>query len=205
MARVERSASDPAARRDALASLQRVWANEGYAADLEYLEEVARQAATTHGPVLECGSGLTTLALALLAARRGVQVLTLEHEPAWLAHVQAMARRGGGGAITVCETPLRSYEDFDWYDVSRLELPAEFRLVVCDGPPGTTRGGRYGLLPVMREHLASGAVILLDDAARAGESEVLDRWCREGLQLVELRRTGARAFAVLRNARGPRS
>src|ERR1700741_4417801 len=55
------------------------WGNDGYAANIDYLEEVARNAATTDGPILECGSGLTTLLLGMLAGRRGVKVRSLEH------------------------------------------------------------------------------------------------------------------------------
>ena len=70
-----------------------------------------------------------------------------------------------------------SYGDFDWYEVTP-NLPEEFSLVVCDGPPGMTRGGRYGLLPVMRERL-HGAEVLLDDASRAEEQKILSVWKTE--------------------------
>jgi len=43
------------------------WGNEGFAAQVDYLEEVSRHAAKTPGPILECGSGLTTIVLGLLA------------------------------------------------------------------------------------------------------------------------------------------
>ena len=52
-------------------------------------------------------------------------------------------------------------------------------LVICDGPPSSTRGGRFGLVPVLRENLAPGFRILLDDARRPGEREVLRRWASE--------------------------
>ena len=38
-------------------------------------------------------------------------------------------------------------------------------------PPGSTRGGRYGLLTVLGERLAPGCTILLDDAGRPDERE----------------------------------
>ncbi|MHC4846180.1 MAG: hypothetical protein ACYTCU_08465, partial [Planctomycetota bacterium] len=45
-----------------------------------------------------------------------------------------------------------------------------------DGPPGDTRGGRYGLFPLMGGRLAPGCVLLLDDAEREGEQDVARRW-----------------------------
>src|SRR5580700_2725853 len=59
---------------DALARLTAAWGNEGYSADLAYLRKVCECAAMTPGPVLECGSGLTTVLLAILAGQRGVKV-----------------------------------------------------------------------------------------------------------------------------------
>ena len=45
---------------------------------------------------------------------------------------------------------------FVWYDVPKDVWPAEFRLVVCDGPPGDMKGGRYGLLPLVGARLPPG-------------------------------------------------
>src|SRR3954468_15119756 len=71
--------------REMLTRLQAGWGNEGFAARTDYLEEVARRAVETPGPVLECGSGLTSILLGFLAGRRGVETWSLEHFPEWLA------------------------------------------------------------------------------------------------------------------------
>jgi len=81
--------------------------------------------------------------------------------------------------VTVHIAPLRSWDRFDWYDPPMDCIPRGFGLVICDGPPGATRGGRFGLFPVMQDCLATDAVILLDDADRAGEREVAERWQAE--------------------------
>src|SRR5215470_10277792 len=64
---------------DVLAELERAWGEDGYRAVGGYIEEVARFATEARGPVLEIGSGLTTLILGALVARRGLPVWTLEH------------------------------------------------------------------------------------------------------------------------------
>jgi hypothetical protein len=169
------------------------WGNEGFCAQVDYLEEVSRQAVKTAGPILECGSGLTTILLGLLAGRRGIDTWSLEHYSAWRTRVRQALQQFDIPNVQVCLAPLQSLSDFDWYDAPLDEMPPEFRLVICDGPPGSTAGGRYGLLPLMRDRLPGGSVILLDDAARAGETEVLQRWTRE----ANLHVSYAGAFALI--------
>ena len=180
-----------------LQSLQRGWANEGFAAETDYLEEVARAAASTTGPILECGSGLTTILLGLLAGRRGIETWSLEHIAEWRAPVVEVLEKYKIPKVHVCLAPLRAYHGFSWYDPPLAHMPNEFRLVICDGPPSSTPGGRYGLLPVMRERLASGSVIVLDDAQRSSEGEVLRRWTDEAAMTVLLTRSGSRMFATV--------
>jgi hypothetical protein len=165
--------------RELLERLQLGWGNEGFAAQIEYLQEVGRRAATTAGPILEVGSGLTTILMGLLAGRRGVETWSLEHIPDWRARVVRTLEQFNIPHAQVCSVALRDYDGYAWYDAPLTELPKEFQLVICDGPPGETVGGRYGLLPVIGHRLPSGSVILFDDANRKGETEVLHRWSSE--------------------------
>ena len=80
-------------------------------------------------------------------------------------------------SANVLHTPLQPYGSYNWYRAPGLR--SDFCLVVCDGPLGHTRGGRYGLLPRMRHQLRTGATILLDDAQRPEEQHVLRQWEQE--------------------------
>jgi hypothetical protein len=71
---------------------------------------------------------------------------------------------------------LKTYAGYAWYDPPLARMPSAFSMVVCDGPPADTVGGRYGLVPVMRRRLAPGCVILLDDAVREHERAIARRW-----------------------------
>jgi hypothetical protein len=146
----------------------------GWSAEPAYLEATAAAALAETGPILECGSGLTTIVLAAVARQTGSTVWTLEHDSYWLKVVESELGRLRLD-VNMRLAPLRDYGGFDWYDVDSSALPT-FSLVICDGPPGWTRGGRYGLLPVLGDRLAPGCAILLDDAARPGEQEVLRQW-----------------------------
>ena len=161
------------------------WGNQGWSALSEFLDEVAVAARSERGPILECGSGLTTLILAAIAERSGAEVWSLEDDPEWFLRIQSVLQEFGL-TVSLRRVPLRSYGEFDWYDVEGLELPV-FSLVVCDGPAGETRGGRYGLLPVLQERLAGGCMVLVDDAARPSERTMLERWKSEGFVRYEVR------------------
>ena len=101
------------------------------------------------------------------------------------------------GTTRVLFAPLRNYGDFTWYDPPTDEVPHGIRLVVCDGPPGSTPGGRYGLLPVLGDRLDPGAVVLLDDAERATETHVLERWRAERALEVQHFRPSRSGYAVI--------
>lgn len=164
---------------DVLTELAQAWGEDGFRAVGGYLEEVTRWAAEARGPVLEIGSGLTTLIIGSMAGRRGLPVWTLEHHPEFFRNTEAKLKRYNLNNVHLTLAPLRDYGDFCWYDPPINELPRDFSLIVADGPPGDVKGGRFGLLPVLRSHFASGAVVLLDDAERPQEKAVLQKWASE--------------------------
>ena len=55
----------------------------------------------------------------------------------------------------------------------------EFDLLIVDGPPGSTPQSRYPAIPYFRESLADDYAVILDDANRPEEQEILKRWQAE--------------------------
>jgi hypothetical protein len=159
-----------------LGRLRWAWANPN-SASVEYLKTVAQAAVSANGPILECGSGLSTVIIGAIAQRTGYPFLSLEHSVWWSRNVRWSLKLAGVSSIDYQVRPLRSYKDFDWYDP---ETDASgITLVVCDGPPATSRGGRYGLMPVFANRLAPKAMVFLDDYERPSEQQVVDRWSDE--------------------------
>ena len=152
------------------------WGNEGWSALDEYLAVCINHALTSRGPTLECGSGLSTILLGAIAKKRGYTHWAIEHTPEWGTKVQNYLNKYKIDSVVLCIHPLKDYGDYCWYDAPLESMPDSFSLVVCDGPPGRTKGGRYGLVPIMKKRLKSGSVILLDDAAREQELTVARRW-----------------------------
>lgn len=184
--------------RQLLSDLIAGWDNEGFVADLDYADELARRATTTTGPILECGTGMTTIILGLLAGRRGVEIWSLENSSEWHHKISGTLKHHGINDVRICLAPLRDYGGYSWYDPGRLELPKEFSLVVCDGPPGTTKGGRYGLMPVLGNRFSAGSIILLDDAERPGEMESLYRWQTEVPLDIDIVEKSSGTFAIIK-------
>jgi hypothetical protein len=191
------------ATRASVSLLRYAWNNDKFSADVDYLMAVAREAERVRGPILECGSGITTLLLGIIAQRRGIEVCTFEHDAKWWAAAKGVLDRCQIHSVRVLQTPLRSYGEFDWYTAPE-GLPS-FDLVICDGPPGSTRGGRHGLLPVMRSRLGEGCTILLDDAHRPEERSILSRWTSEWGAQANYVRGATGEFAVVRMQRVPSS
>lgn len=155
------------------------WGNDAWSALDEYLAACILHASAARGPILECGSGLTTLLIGAVAKKRGEGHWALEHAPEWATRVGTYLKRYGIDSVTLCTAPLKDYGTFSWYDPPLASMPDSFSLVVCDGPPASTPGGRSGLVPVMRKRLKPGSVLLLDDANREDELALGRRWDAE--------------------------
>jgi hypothetical protein len=109
-----------------------------------------------------------------------------------------MLDRLGFGHVRVLHAPLKAYAGFHWYEMAADLLPDDIDLVICDGPPGNTPGGRFGLMPVVGPRLARQCVILLDDTHRRSERRLIAFWRRyRCLQARRLGRFGRYAELVL--------
>lgn len=163
------------------------WGNEAWSALDEYLKACISHAYDSKGAVLECGSGLSTLLVGVVAQHQGQQHWVLEHTPQWAVKVEAALKKYQIKSVKICVNKLKDYVEYDWYETTPDMLEQSFDLVLCDGPPGTTKGGRYGLVPQMKLQLNPNAVILLDDAGREDELKIANRWKTElgaSLQLL---------------------
>jgi hypothetical protein len=163
------------------------WFNPGYTASVNYLTAICRAADQMRGPILECGSGLTTLLAGAMAAKHGINLHALEHHSEAFRHLKRIVNVLEIGNVHIHHCPLTTYNGFDWYDISGQRLPDGIALVICDGPPGSTSGGRYGLVPMMKASFDPTCRILLDDTHRRKEREIIQHWCHD--PSLQIRRT----------------
>jgi len=159
--------------------LVRGWGNEAWSADPPLLSAMLEWVPKTSGTILECGSGLSTLVLGTAAGISGRRVFSFEHDPQWAARLERSLPMHMRGTIDLCVTPIRNHGEFDWYSLEGVHLPTDIGFVLCDGPPGGTRGGRYGLGPILIPLLAPGCIVLLDDTRRSSEQHIMKAWCAQ--------------------------
>ena len=155
------------------------WGNESWSALDEYLATCIDHALKTNGPILECGSGLSTILVGYIANQRRIEYWALEHSTIWAMKTQSYLDEFNIDSVSLCVKPLADYGNYSWYDAPLESMPDSFALVICDGPPGNTKGGRSGLVSIMSKKLKIGTVILLDDAVRVYEREIAERWMSE--------------------------
>ena len=154
----------------------------GWAGSPDFLLTVADNVLTHHPiTVVECSSGISTLVLAGCLKMNGAgHVYSLEHEEKYVQKTQDMLKKYDLEEwATVLHSPLnRSEHDAMWYDDSVLPgglKPIE--MLVVDGPPGETAPlARLPALPRLLPRMATDVVVVLDDAARPAESEIVKRW-----------------------------
>jgi hypothetical protein len=136
--------------------------------------------------IIELGSGSSTILLARLLRTRGGRLDAIEHDPEWAAWVRSQLEAEELTPwTTITHAPLQPAVDHGtrpWYAVSTVAAVSSgppIDLLIVDGPPAYKPGdarSRLPALPVLIDRLAPGAVVVLDDIARAGEQAVLTAW-----------------------------
>ena len=125
--------------------------------------------------VLELGAGQTTRLLGGWSqAEPDRRVVTFEHDEWWAGHVREEVSPETSCvlhlAMEPCETPAGPGQ---WYAAPPGgAVPDEgFDLAVVDGPVGTDRFSRYGIVPRLLDWLAPEWGMIWDDLDRPGDLE----------------------------------
>lgn len=136
--------------------------------------------------IVEASSGLSTLVSAYCLKKQGAgQVISLDHDRKYAGVSQAnVVKHGLDNLAIVHHAPLISHtidgRDWQWYDFSSLGDIDEIDMLIIDGPPKDVQAlSRYPALPLLLKRMSATAIILLDDAGRKDEREIVARWLRE--------------------------
>lgn len=134
--------------------------------------------------VVECGSGASTLWLALAMRRFKIdgRIIALDHDPLFGGKTRdLLARHDVGDLAEVRDAPLESFsldgETYSWYARRAWEDLTGIDLLFVDGPPATTgHQARYPALPLLSGSLSPVATAVLDDLVVPDMQNVLRLW-----------------------------
>jgi len=134
--------------------------------------------------VVECGSGASTLWLALAMRRFGIdgRIIALDHDPVFGGKTRdLLARHDVRDLAEVRDAPLESFgldgETYSWYARGAWEDLTGIDLLFVDGPPATTgHQARYPALPLLSGSLSPAATVVLDDLVVPDMQKVLRLW-----------------------------
>jgi predicted O-methyltransferase YrrM len=134
--------------------------------------------------VVECGSGASTLWLALAMQRFEIdgRIIALEHDPVFGGHTREfLARHDVRDLAEIRDAPLESFsldgQTYSWYARRAWEDLTGIDLLFVDGPPATTgERARYPALPLLSGSLSPVATAVLDDLVVPDMQEVLRLW-----------------------------
>jgi predicted O-methyltransferase YrrM len=134
--------------------------------------------------VVECGSGASTLWLALAMRRFKIdgRIVALDHDPVFGGKTRdLLARHDVLDLAEVRDAPLESFslggETYSWYARRAWEDLTGIDLLFVDGPPATTgHQARYPALPLLSGSLSPVATAVLDDLIVPDMQEVLRLW-----------------------------
>ena len=134
--------------------------------------------------VVECGSGASTLWLALAMRRFEIdgRIIGLDHDPVFGGKTRdLLARHHVRDLAEVRDAPLESFslddETYSWYARRAWEDLTGIDLLFVDGPPATTgHQARYPALPLLIGSLSPVATVVLDDLVVPDMQKVLRLW-----------------------------
>lgn len=145
--------------------------------------------------ILEAGSGVSTLisAYCLQSIGKG-KVISLDHEKNFAdLSSKNLFKHELQDIGTVVHAPLTKIDingkTWIWYDIKELFEVIKNQsidLLIVDGPPWNTQDlARYPALPILIDLLSENAIIIVDDANRKDEIEILNLWTKQfkGFQL----------------------
>ncbi len=180
----------------------------GWAASPDVLLYLAQDILTRRPTVVvEFGSGTSSVVMGLaLVQAGGGRLVSFDHDEQWAQRTRdVVAAHGLGDVVTVAHAPLTPTGSSNadakgrhptWY--GGVEVPDGVGLVFVDGPPSTRDPhARQPVLAAVRPHLLPGAKVVLDDADRSGEREIVRRWCAADQTLTSTHLPAEKGIAVV--------
>ncbi len=160
--------------------------------------------------ILEASSGVSTLISSYCLKQLGEgKVISLEEDKNYAEiSKNALLEHGLNDIATILYAPLTEVEiegkKWRWYDTTQIQGIKPIDMLIIDGPSQHQREAmiRYPALPLLFDSLSDNAIIVLDDADRKDEEQIVKRWLEQfqGLELEKI--ATEKGTAILRKKKG---
>ncbi|UCE36862.1 MAG: class I SAM-dependent methyltransferase [Thermoplasmata archaeon] len=136
--------------------------------------------------ICECGGGISTVFTCYcLDDLKDGHVFSLEQDGKYAQKTKKNLKAHGlENYATVIYAPLTNLtlkaKSWKWYNTSFKKELEKIDMLVIDGPSGDVQKmARYPALPVLYDTLSENAVIIVDDAKRKDERDMVKAWLTE--------------------------
>ena len=133
--------------------------------------------------VVELGSGVSSVVVGLALNKfNNGRLLSLDHEVAFAEKTKKFIEINNlKETVDVMCCPLSEYQYKDsrwaWYDLSKVTFEHKIDLLIVDGPPRKLQEkSRFPAITILMNKLSSEAIVVLDDANRKNEQQVIKDW-----------------------------
>lgn len=153
-----------------------------FAAPARVLKAAWEMAHEVKGPILECGSGVSTLVMGIALTRLNSPYFlhSLESDLNWVERVGGWLQRYGVMNSNVYYCPLIPHERGKWYDADPEGFPEPFDGVFVDGPPRVLNqqiiSERSVLWDVLGEKIKAARSWVIDDVSTPHERRVVEQY-----------------------------
>lgn len=147
--------------------------------------------------ILEFGSGLSTIVMARLIKKNNLEtkIYTVEHNESWANIIEDYLKKEELLEFVVIiradlkEIETSAFGNVNWYElnaVSNIIKNKRFDFIIVDGPPANNEIIKYSRFPafeVLSNNFADDFCLVLDDANRNGEKDILKAFRNKNKEL----------------------
>lgn len=189
---IENKLNNYFSQQEALSELKRIFPDlaffpptRGWAGSPDFLLKIV-ELVVSESPkyVIEFGSGVSSVVLgaAMKKFSQG-KVESFDHEETFSKKTNRFLQVNSlQNIVNINYSPLMDYRfddnNWNWYDKLQIDkIEANIDLLVIDGPPRFLQEeSRFLALPILFDRLSKKSTIILDDANRENEKQVVESW-----------------------------
>jgi hypothetical protein len=156
----------------------------GAAANYSLLYVVLRAMTETPASrVLDIGVGQTTKLLDSIAKVRPIDVVSIESDRDWATRIATTVAH----PVLISSLVVRTVRRQEALCFDSTNITGHFNAVIVDGPMGSRRRSRWGVLEILDRCLAEDFLVIFDDASRRGELDTVREFVRSHAGRVRTR------------------